>query len=92
MARRVVVCSSTAEISPERLVTGATIAGPVRFEDFVLRQEETVRRLEDYLEMPLARIIVRPDSVGRWRTAEGKFLYHFFRDSMAANGYTEGLE
>ncbi|MFH1566688.1 MAG: hypothetical protein ABIL09_01720 [Gemmatimonadota bacterium] len=65
---------------------------PVRFEDFVLRQEETLRRLEEFLEMPLARIIVRPDSVGRWRTAEPPFLYDFFRDSMAANGYTEGLQ
>jgi len=65
---------------------------PVRFEDFVLRQEETLTRLEDFLDMPLARIIVRPESVGRWRTAEGVFMYDFFRDSMVANGYTEGLD
>lgn len=65
---------------------------PVRFEDFVLRQEETLRKLEEYLEMPLARIVVRPKSVGRWRTAEGVFMYDFFRDSMVANGYTDGLD
>lgn len=65
---------------------------PVRFEDFVLNQEDTLTRLEDFLAMPLARIIVRPESVGRWRTASGTFMYDFFRDGMLANGYTEGLD
>ena len=59
----------------------------LRFEDFVLKQEETLKRLEEYLEMPLARIIVRPESVGRWKKAEGRLDYDFFRDSMVENGY-----
>ncbi|MCC7493330.1 MAG: sulfotransferase [Fimbriimonadaceae bacterium] len=41
----------------------------VRFEDFVLHQEATLTRLEEFLGFPLARIEVRPDAVGRWRTA-----------------------
>jgi hypothetical protein len=64
----------------------------VRFEDFILKHEETVQRLEEYLDIPLARIIVRPESVGRWRSAEGTFTFDFFRDSMLENGYTEGPE
>jgi len=59
----------------------------LRFEDFVLKQEESLQRLEEYLEMPLARIVVRPESVGRWKTADGRFMFDFFRDSMAESGY-----
>lgn len=50
----------------------------VRFEEFVLRQEPTVQRIEEFLGIPLARIEVRPDSVGRWRTAEGKVRFECF--------------
>lgn len=50
----------------------------VRFEEFVLRQEPTVQRIEEFLGIPLARIEVRPDSVGRWRTAEGQVRFDCF--------------
>jgi hypothetical protein len=50
----------------------------VRFEDFVLDQEQTLARLEEFLGFSLARIPVRPDSVGRWRTAEGQYDFPFF--------------
>lgn len=62
----------------------------VRFEDFVLDQENTVRRLEEYLEIPLARIIVRPDSVGRWRTDEGPHYFDFFEPAMRQYKYATG--
>ena len=39
----------------------------IRFEDFVLKQEETLKTLENYLELPLTKIEVRTDSVGRWK-------------------------
>jgi hypothetical protein len=65
---------------------------PVRFEDFVLRQEETLERLEDFLGLPMGRIIVRPDSVGRWKTDTEKHYFDFFKEAMLENGYTEGLE
>jgi hypothetical protein len=50
----------------------------VRFEDFVLDQEATLGRLEEFLGFPLARIPVRPDSVGRWRTDPDRHDFPFF--------------
>ena len=50
----------------------------VRFEDFVLKQDETLRRLEGFLGFPLAKVEVRPDSIGRWRTDDGTHDYDFF--------------
>lgn len=49
----------------------------VRFEDFVLRQDATLRRLEDFLRFPLAKIAVDPEAVGRWRTASGPVTFDF---------------
>ncbi len=59
----------------------------VRFEDFILDQERTLARLEDFLGIPVARIEVRPESVGRWKTADGSVDFDFLRDDMAALGY-----
>ena len=59
----------------------------VRFEDFVLNQEETIRRLEAYLGIPLARIVVRPEAVGRWRTATGDLQLDLLGEALAELGY-----
>lgn len=59
----------------------------VRFEDFVLRQEETLARLENYLGLKLARIPVRPEAVDRWRTAEESSYYDFLAPAMQEYGY-----
>jgi hypothetical protein len=59
----------------------------VRFEDFVLRQEETLAKLEAFLGMKLARIIVRPDSIERWRDDEGVNYFDFFEPAMREYGY-----
>lgn len=59
----------------------------VRFEDFVLRQEEVLTRLEAFLGIPLARIPVRPDSIGRWRTDTGTNYFDFLAPAMAEYGY-----
>lgn len=64
---------------------------PIRFEDFILDQENTVKKLEDFLEIPLCRIITRPDPVGRWKTDTDQHFFDFFRESMIESGYTEGL-
>lgn len=51
----------------------------VRFEDFILQQEQELSRLEAFLGFELGRIVVRPDSVGRWRTAEVVPDFEFLR-------------
>ena len=60
----------------------------IRFEDFVLKQDKTLRRLESFLGIPLARIEVRPDSVGRWRKDHDRHDFEFFRDELINYGYT----
>ena len=59
----------------------------VRFEDFVLRQEETLQRLEKFLDIPLARVPVRPDSIGRWKTDDGLHDFDFFAPALKAYNY-----
>jgi hypothetical protein len=59
----------------------------VRFEDFVLDHEATIRRLEAFLDIPLARIPTRPDAVGRWRRDPGPHDFDFFRDDLVRYGY-----
>ncbi len=59
----------------------------VRFEDFVLRQDETLRRLEAFLGFPLARIPVRPEAVHRWRTDPDTNYFDFFEPAMREYGY-----
>jgi hypothetical protein len=50
----------------------------VRFEDFVLRQPETLGRLEAFLELPVARIPVRQEAVGRWRSQPDMHAFDIF--------------
>ena len=50
----------------------------IRFEDFVLHHHETLKPIEEFLGFPLARIEVRPDSVGRWRTDPGPYEFDLF--------------
>jgi len=59
----------------------------VRFEDFVLRQEETLTRLETFLEFPLARVVVRRDSVARYKMDAENNYFDFFEPAMRTHGY-----
>lgn len=59
----------------------------VRFEDAILKQDETQERLEAFLGIPLGRVIVRPDSVGRWKTDEENHDFDFLQEAMEAFGY-----
>jgi hypothetical protein len=59
----------------------------VRFEDFVLRQDHTLARLQEYLGIPLGRIIVRPDAIERYKLDEGKHDFDFFAPELAHYGY-----
>ncbi len=59
----------------------------IRFEDFVLNQEHTLKRLEAFLEMPLVRIPVRTDSIGRYIKDGGRNCFDFFLDDIREEGY-----
>lgn len=59
----------------------------VRFEDFVLKQTDTLRRLRRFLGIPLGRIIVRPDAVGRWRSDKQEHDFDFLAEPLKEQGY-----
>ena len=59
----------------------------VRFEDFILRQEQTLKRLEKFLGIPLARIPVRPETVNRWKQDTGTNYFDFFEPAMREHHY-----
>lgn len=59
----------------------------VRFEDFILDQDRTLERLSDFLGIKLAKIEARPDSVGRWRTDQGRHDFDFLAPAMEQYGY-----
>lgn len=65
---------------PKRLLS-------VRFEDFVLNQDAVLRKLEAYLGLPMAKIPVRVESVGRWRNDDGRYDFDFFEEDLLAYGY-----
>jgi len=59
----------------------------IRFEDFVLKQNATLRRLEEYLGIPLAKTIVNRQPIGRWKTDEACHHFGFFEEDMRELGY-----
>lgn len=66
---------------PERLIE-------VRFEDFVMDQQATLRRLEQFLGFPLATIEVKPEAVGRWKRQTGaEHAFRAFGEELGAYRY-----
>ncbi|MBQ9922463.1 MAG: sulfotransferase [Clostridia bacterium] len=59
----------------------------VRFEDFVFDQDNQLKRIGDFLGTPLAKIEMRPDSVGRYKNDDGLHMFDFFKDEMDECGY-----
>lgn len=67
--------------SPKRFAT-------IRYEDFVLEHERTMRELEGFLGIPLARVVVRPERVGQWKVEEELCPYIGpLEDAMRECGY-----
>ena len=62
----------------------------IRFEDFILKQAETLKRLEAFLGIPLGQIVVRPDAVGRWKrvTDTSRYDFEFLHEAIVDNGYS----
>jgi len=59
----------------------------VRFEDFVQKQTETLKRLEVYLGITLEPIPVRAETVGRYTAADGVSYFDFLDEGMRTYGY-----
>jgi len=59
----------------------------VRFEDFILRQDDTLAKLEEFLGMTLAKIPVNPDAVARWKKDQDVNYFDFFKPAMREYKY-----
>ncbi|KXK33254.1 MAG: hypothetical protein UZ16_OP3001002403, partial [Candidatus Hinthialibacteria bacterium OLB16] len=59
----------------------------IRLEDFVLKQDETLARLEDFLGIKMAKIPVKRDPIGRYLADTGLNYYDFFEPAMREYGY-----
>jgi hypothetical protein len=59
----------------------------VRFEDFVLKQEETLARLEGFLGIPLNRIPVRKNPIGRWKNDDENHDFDFLLPALKEYNY-----
>ncbi|MHB1151481.1 MAG: sulfotransferase [Eubacteriales bacterium] len=59
----------------------------VRFEDMVFKQDDVLGGLSEYLGIKLAKIEMRPDSVGRYKTDNGNYMFDFFKSDMDECGY-----
>jgi hypothetical protein len=59
----------------------------IRFEDFVLKQDQTLKQLEDFLGFPMAKISVRPESIGRWKEDRERHDFPFFNEEMNRYDY-----
>ncbi len=60
----------------------------IKFEDMVFEQDKTIDRLEQFLNIPLVKIPMRTDSVGRYITDNEVHMYDFFINDMKECGYT----
>ena len=59
----------------------------VKFEDMVFDQDNTLKRLEAFLGVSMAKIPMRQDSVGRYKTDNGKHMFDFLREDIIECGY-----
>jgi hypothetical protein len=58
-----------------------------RFEDMVFDQDNQLARLSEFLDIKAAKIEMRSDSVGRYKTDAGTHMYDFFESDMKSLGY-----
>ncbi len=59
----------------------------LRFEDMVFSQDETLKKLEGFLGLPMVKIEMRADAVGRYKTDDGKHDFDFFKEDILECGY-----
>jgi arylsulfatase A-like enzyme len=70
---------------PQRFIT-------VRFEDMVLDQDATLKRLSDFLGFSLVKLPVKADAVGRWKTDTQTHMFDFLTEAMKQYGYLAAEE
>ena len=61
----------------------------VRFEDMVFNQDETLARLEKFLDRSLVKIEMRKDSVGRYKKDMDNSMFDFLKPELEKWGYTD---
>ncbi len=59
----------------------------LRLEDFILKQDETLKTTGDFLGTELVKIPVKLKVIGRWKTAEGKTDFPVFHQDLIDHGY-----
>lgn len=59
----------------------------VRFEDFILKQDETLKVLEQFYGLPLAKVAISTEPVGRWKNDIGQHYFDFLEQDMKELGY-----
>lgn len=59
----------------------------IRFEDFVLQQDRQLKRLEKFLGITPAKIEVRPEAVGRYKSDSGVHYFDFFEPALVEYHY-----
>jgi arylsulfatase A-like enzyme len=64
----------------------------VRLEDFVLDQDKTLRRLEEFLGFGLVKIPVKAEVVGRYKSDTGVHDFDFLRPYLIEHGYDVSKE
>lgn len=61
----------------------------VRFEDFILKQDQTLKDVGAFLGFPLVKIPVRTDPVGRWRKDKRRPVIDFLHGDLTAFKYDD---
>ena len=59
----------------------------IRFEDFIQRQEDTLKRLEEFVGFPLVPIPVEEAPVGRWKNDPKHRDFDFLAAPLKELGY-----
>ena len=61
----------------------------VKFEDFVTKQEETLKTVDKFLGFPLVKIPVKPEAVGRYKKDKGQHDFPFLSEHLKSYGYVD---